>query len=521
MMRSPLMVCRRAKRPNLNDSRIRRKKTGVKLEGVEALNPATGEKIPLYVADYVLAGYGTGAIMAVPAHDERDFEFAKKFDLPIKEVVARVSRRTVGGDAVRTDLPFKERNAVMCIVKHWEKDEYLCLQWNKFPDIRSMVSGGIEAGEDPTEAGKREIAEESGYKNARFVKQIGGSSYIEFYHQVKKMNVRARFRYLYFELENGEQSPVAKEETELHTIFWKKAEELRDFLTLSERDLILDKFMGKIPDAPYKGDGYLVNSGEFDGLTIEEAKLKMTEKFGRRKTTYRLRDWIVSRQRYWGAPIPIIHCKTCGIVPVPEDQLPVLLPETDDYLPDGKGKSPLAKVDSFVHVKCPQCGGDAERETDTLDTFVDSSWYFLRYTDPKNEEEFATKEKQANWMPVDFYSGGAEHTTLHLLYSRFWQKALFDRGLVADSEPYIRRMNRGIILGPDGQKMSKSKGNVIDPDDAVNMLGADTVRMYLAFIGPYNEVASYPLEPRRRRRRTQVPRAYLACAGICHGRIEP
>ena len=307
-----------------------KEKTGVKLKGVEAVNPATGEKIPLFVADYVLSQYGTGAIMAVPAHDERDMQFAEKFQLPVKVVV---------------------------------------------------------------------------------------------------------------------------------------------------------------------DNGKLVASRDFDGLTVADAKEKMTQAFGRRKTTYKLRDWIVSRQRYWGVPIPIIHCAKCGSVPVPEKELPVLLPPVKDYLPDGEGKSPLAKVKKFVEVKCPHCGGSAERETDTLDTFVDSSWYFLRYTDPKNKKTFADAKKMAQWMPVDLYSGGAEHTTMHLLYSRFWHKALFDLGLVADAEPYKRRMNRSIILGPDGQKMSKSRGNVIDPDEVVKHLGADTVRMYLAFIGPYQEVGSYPWNP--------------------------
>ncbi|MBI2030689.1 class I tRNA ligase family protein, partial [Candidatus Kaiserbacteria bacterium] len=211
--------------------------------------------------------------------------------------------------------------------------------------------------------------------------------------------------------------------------------------------------------------------------------------------TYRLRDWGVSRQRYWGVPIPIIHCDTCGTVPVPDKDLPVKLPEVKDYLPAGDGKSPLAKTAKWVNVRCPQCKGKAMRETDTLDTFVDSSWYFLRYTDPKNKKQFADKKKQATWMPIDLYSGGAEHTTMHLLYSRFWHKALYDLKLVGEKEPYARRMNRGLILGPDGAKMSKSKGNVIDPDAVVSQLGADTVRLYLAFIGPYNEAGSYPWNP--------------------------
>lgn len=314
-------------------------KTGVKLEGVEAINPATGEKIPLYIADYVLAHYGTGAIMAVPAHDERDFAFARQFDAPIREVVS------------------------------------------------------------------------------------GGAS------------------------------------------------------------------------LPYTGEGPLVNSGEYTGLKSSEAISRMAEAFGVRTKTYKLRDWIVSRQRYWGVPIPIVHCGKCGEVAVPDKDLPVKLPEVKDYLPEGSGKSPLAKVKKWVNVKCPKCKGKAERETDTFDTFIDSSWYFQRYTDPKNKKVFADKKKMKAWLPVDLYSGGAEHTTMHVLYSRFWHKALFDLGLTNEPEPYARRMNRSLIMGPDGQKMSKSRGNVIDPDEVVERLGADTVRLYLAFIGPYSEVSSYPWNP--------------------------
>lgn len=316
-----------------------RDKTGVELRGVKAINPGNGKEIPLWVADYVLNSVGTGAIMAVPAHDERDYEFAKKFNVPITEVIT-------GGNTT---------------------------------------------------------------------------------------------------------------------------------------------------EAAYEGEGTLMNSGEFDGMDSTKAREKVTEAVGgSMSTTYRLRDWLVSRQRYWGCPIPIIHCKECGTVQVPEKELPVELPDVDDYLPSGDGKSPLAKVDDFVNVQCPKCGGEAKRETDTLDTFVDSSWYFLRYTDPHNKKDFANSEKQKLWMPVDFYSGGAEHTTMHLLYSRFFQKALYDLDLVKNKEPYKRRMNRGIILGPDGQKMSKSKGNVVDPDEVVSALGADTVRLYLAFIGPYKEVGHYP-----------------------------
>lgn len=231
-------------------------------------------------------------------------------------------------------------------------------------------------------------------------------------------------------------------------------------------------------------------------LPIKEGYKKAgVEDFGRKVTKYKLHDWGISRQRYWGCPIPVIICDQCGPQAVPESELPVILPETEDFLPRDDGKSPLSKVSDWVNVKCPKCGAKAHRESDTLDTFMDSSWYFLRYADPHNTESFADKEKLKQWIPVDFYSGGAEHTTMHLLYSRFFHKALFDLGLVREEEPFVRRMNRGLILGPDGNKMSKSKGNVIDPDDYVQRLGADTVRMYLAFIGPYNEVGAYPWNP--------------------------
>lgn len=471
-----------------------KEKTGVKLEGVEAINPATGEKIPLYVADYVLGHYGTGAIMAVPAHDERDYEFAKKFDLPIKQVVAPVVTQRAGNDAVHLDEPYSDRDAVMCIVKHWDKDAYLCQQWRDFPEVKTFISGGIEMGEDIIHAGLREIVEESGYTDAKYIRQVKGFSFVEFYHQQKKKNIRARFRYLLYELQSDARQPISEEEHKKHEILWKKRNDVRDFLYLLERNAVWDAFEKGV-EPVYAGAGRLVHSGEFDGMPTDEAKARIIEKYGRTKKTYKLRDWIVSRQRYWGVPIPIVHCEKCGAQPVPDTDLPVKLPEIKDYLPEGSGKSPLAKAKRWVAVTCPKCKGKATRETDTLDTFVDSSWYFLRYTDPKNKKKFADAKKMDAWMPIDLYSGGAEHTTMHLLYSRFWQKALYDLGLVKDAEPYTRRMNRSLILGPDGQKMSKSKGNVVDPDAVVRQLGADTVRMYLAFIGPYNEVSNYPWNP--------------------------
>ncbi|MCE9541098.1 class I tRNA ligase family protein [Candidatus Kaiserbacteria bacterium] len=469
-----------------------KEKTGVRLEGVDAVNPATGEKIPVYVADYVIATYGTGAIMAVPAHDKRDSDFARTFNIPTVQVVEPVFRRSDGGDAWRENESSKPRTAVMCIVKHWTNDEYLCIRWKDFAQIRTFVSGGIESGEDAVAAGLREIREETGFEHAKFVRHVA-SGRTQFYHQVKKTNIDAHFEYVYFELTDDAKVAVTEEESSHLEVVWTKRDEVQNFLTIAEKDYVWESFTkGQSFNAE---NGTLIHSGSYDGMTVAEAKQKMTEAFGRTKKTYKLRDWIVSRQRYWGVPIPVIHCKTCGTTPVPENELPVLLPDVDDYLPSGEGKSPLAKVGSFVNVKCPACGGDAERETDTLDTFVDSSWYFLRYTDAQNASAFAAKDKQDNWMPVDMYSGGAEHTTMHLLYSRFWHKALYDMGLVSEPEPYAHRVNHGLVLGPDGQKMSKSKGNVIDPDEIVERLGADTVRMYLAFMGPYTGGASYPWNP--------------------------
>ena len=312
-------------------------KTGVEIKGLKAINPADGEEVPIFVADYVLGNYGTGAVMAVPAHDERDFEFAKKYGLPIKEVVS---------------------------------------------------------GED-----------------------ISSESYV--------------------------------------------------------------------------GEGTLVNSGKFSDMKSEEAREKITKKFGRKVIKYKLRDWLLSRQRYWGCPIPIVYDPEGKPHPIPEENLPWLLPEdVKDFAP--KGESPIATSKELKERVEKVFGKGWRPEYDTMDTFVDSSWYFNRYTDPKNEKEFASKERMKKWMPVKRYSGGAEHTTMHLLYARFFHKVLFDLGFVNEAEPFVERMNRSLILGPDGQKMSKSKGNVVDPDEQVERVGSDTVKMYLAFIGPYNEVGQYP-----------------------------
>jgi len=345
-----------------------KEKTGVELKGVKAINPANKEEVPIFISDYVLAHYGTGAIMAVPAHDERDFEFAKKFGLPIRKVI----------------LP----PSVLSMVRNAED-----------------IAAGVE----------------------------------------KELFIKAEC---------------------------------------------------------WEGEGILVNSGKFDGMKSEDAKSAIT-KFagGEIKTTYKLRDWVFSRQRYWGEPIPVIYCEKCGTIPVSEDELPVKLPDVENYKPTETGESPLASIDKWVNTSCPKCGGEGKRETDTMPNWAGSSWYYLRYADPQNDKKLADQKKLKYWTPVDWYNGGMEHTTLHLLYSRFWHKFLFDLGVVSTSEPYQKRTSHGMILAEGGVKMSKSKGNVLNPDDIVDTYGADTLRVYEMFMGPFDQSVAWSTEsiigPRR------------------------
>ena len=468
-----------------------KEKTGVEMKGIKVINPFNDEQVPLFIGDYVLSQYGTGAVMAVPAHDERDYEFAKKYDLPIKTVVEPKYVALSGESAIKNDQEFVKRNVIAAIVRNPKDDSFLCVSW-KTAHMNGLVTGGIEEGEDVVEAARREVLEETGYNNLKFVSLSDTSIHSLFYHRIKKQNRWARFQYVIFDLENEEREPVSEKEFSLHEVVWKKKEDLKDFFTVIEGKIVID-FIDDMQEA-YTDEGVLYNSNEFNWLDSADAREKMAKwledrGIGKRKINYRLRDWLVSRQRYWGAPIPIIYCEKCGEVAEKEENLPVLLPTDVDFKPTGE--SPLVYSKTFHDVKCPICGGKARRESDTMDTFVCSSWYYLRFTDPKNEKEFADKTNIEKWMPVDLYMGGAEHTVLHLLYARFFTKALKKFGYVTFDEPFLKLRHQGMIMAADGRKMSKSLGNVVNPDDVVAEFGADALRLYEMFMGPLEEMKAW------------------------------
>ena len=357
--------------------------------GLRAKNPANGEEIPVWVVNYVSADYGTGVVMGVPGHDERDFEFAKKYNLSVREVVLPLIVQREGEDAVRKDLPWKHRNAVVCIIKHWSEEKYLCLQWKKLP-WKGFVVGGIEEGEDAPATGLREIKEETGYKNAKFIKTLGGIIHSQFYQFIKKENRWAHFKGLYFELTDGEREEISEEEKAIHDIHWISRKNVKEFLNVEDMRLFWQRFQG---ETVYTGGGVLTNSGKFDGLDSEKVKKEITKFIGaKEKINFKLRDWVFSRQRYWGEPIPVIHCADCGVVPVPEKDLPVKLPKVKSYEPTGTGESPLANISKWVNVKCPKCKGAAKRETNTMPQWAGSSWYYLRYMDPKNSKALVGKK---------------------------------------------------------------------------------------------------------------------------------
>ena len=420
----------------------KKEKTGMELKGIKAINPANNEEIPVWIADYVLLDYGTGAVMAVPAHDERDFEFAKKYDLEVKTVIREFSE---------TNIFFVNRS----LVENWKeilKDNY---KWI------SRGDSGIYIFIPDSNLNKFIPIAQSLIKEGPYYFSIRGLS--------KIVGYKDRI----FDIFIKNNNDLAKE-------FSRK-------LLIPEKELDWSTAMVK--------NGILTNSGKFNNLSSEEAQEKITELVGGKIVTkFKLRDWVFSRQRYWGEPIPIINCQKCGLVAVPEKDLPVKLPEVKSYKPTDSGESPLASISKWVNVKCPKCKGKAKRETDTMPNWAGSSWYYLRYTDPKNDKVFADKKKLKYWTPVDWYNGGMEHTTLHLLYSRFWHKFLYDLKLVPTVEPYQKRTSHGMVLGEGGVKMSKSLGNVINPDDIVKIYGADTLRIYEMFMGPFEESVVWSTE---------------------------
>lgn len=462
-------------------------KTGI-FTGVRVPHPLTGEDVPVWVADYVLGSYGTGAIMAVPAHDERDYAFARAFNLPVRTVIEPIT-----GEPRENE---EYRQSIVALVRDPQSGKILTLDWGNLGGTL-LIGGGLEKGEDPVACATREIQEETGYSSVRFVEQSETIHHHYIAHS-KGVNRSIDAVGLYFELTGEERRDLAQtaDEQGKFTVRWLSPAEAMAKIKDPLHRYVFEKFINGLVHA---GEGILVNSGSYSGLPVTEAKQRIvadleSKGIGRAETTYKLRDWVLSRQRYWGAPIPMIHCPTCGYVPVPEDQLPVTLPPLADFLPADDGRSPLAKATDWLKVSCPQCDGPAERETDTTDTFVDSSWYFMRYADPENDQKLADPKKLREWLPVKMYIGGPEHNTMHLLYARFITKALHAGGHIEFSEPFLARRNHSVILGPDGNRMSKSRGNVVDPDKEVEKYGADVVRMYLAFMGPYSD-QTMPWDP--------------------------
>jgi len=458
-----------------------KEKTGVEMKGVKVVNPFTGENVPMFVADYVLGNYGTGAVMAVPAHDERDFEFAKTYGLPVKDSIAPYLK-----DNPREDKETEKREVAVAIIKNPKDNTYLCLSWNT-TEWKSFPSGGVD-GEDLVVAAKREVMEETGYRNLKFIRQIGDSIFAEFYRPHKDSNVFANFKYVLFELENEEQKEVAKKEKDQHGFVWVAEAEVEKFLNVWNQKLAWKKYHEG--DFAFVEDGIVINSGTFDGLVSEEAREKMTawleEKgLGKKVVNYRLRDWSISRQRYWGCPIPIVYSPEGVAHLVPKEHLPWTLPEDVDFVPTGV--SPLEKSVELKKRTEEIFGAGWTAEYDTMDTFVDSAWYFLRYPDPHNNEEFCSKERMEKWLPVDLYIGGAEHTYMHLLFARFFVKAMHRIGILNFDEPFLKLRHQGMVLDKEGKKMSKSKGNVINPDEMVEKFGADSVRAYMLFAAPLED----------------------------------
>jgi len=461
-----------AKHSEIERTSTIREKTGV-FTGAYAINPVNDEKIPIWIADYVLSTYGTGAIMAVPAHDERDYEFAVKFNLPIIPVIAQVTGE-VRPDEIK-------KTSIIATVYDEQKKKYLTINWGD-KGGRLFIGGKLEAGETSVECAIREIKEETGYTDLELIRETFPLDH-HYYAYNKNLAYNITVTGLLFKLKSDEKVSLDLDSDEVNNF---KVEWVSKSTILKE---VKDEghitcFNNLMAPGPYLGDGTHINSDFINGLNLNDSLKIMNEwlaknKCGEATINYKLRDWLVSRQRYWGAPIPIVYCPKCGTIPIPEENLPVILPMDAEFTPDGE--SPLKKTASFVNTKCPKCGGKAERECDTLDTFVCSSWYFLRYPDARNDQKPFDSDLINQLLPVDKYIGGIEHACMHLLYARFFTKALRDMGYLNFDEPFTSLVHQGIILGSDGEKMSKSRGNTVSPDPIVEEYGADILRNYLMF----------------------------------------
>lgn len=477
---------RSVKKSEFERVELNKEKTGIKIEGLKVLNPLTNNEIPIFISDYVMMGYGTGAIMAVPAHDDRDFDFANKFKIPIIPVIKQITGEK------RKEAIFK--NSIIAILYDEENEKYLTLNWGE-KGGRLFIGGSVVENESYFDCALREIKEETGYVDVELIRESFPINH-NYYAYNKNKAYTVNMTGFLFKINSKRKEATNLDEDEIDNF---KVEWVSKDVVLEE---VKDEghstlFANLILPKPFLGEGIMINSPLLNEITnMNEAKeiifnhLEKTEQ-GKRTVTYRLQDWIFSRQRFWGEPIPMIYCNDCGWVPVPEADLPILLPDIPKYEPTDDGESPLANIPEWYLTTCPKCGKEARRETDTMPNWAGSSWYWLRYMDPHNTKEFVSQEALKYWGQVDWYNGGMEHATRHLLYARFWQQFLYDIGLVPTKEPFKIRTAHGMILGKGNVKMSKSLGNVINPDDMIKLYGADSLRVYELFIGDYEKEVTW------------------------------